>query len=69
MMELSARNKLEGKILEVDKKGVISKVEIKVSAPFMITAVITREAAEELKLKEGNTVEAIIKATEVILSK
>ncbi|MFX1485959.1 MAG: molybdopterin-binding protein [Promethearchaeota archaeon] len=68
-MELSARNKLEGKILEIDKKGVISKVEIKVDIPFTITAVITREAAEELKIKEGDIVEAIIKATEVMLSK
>ncbi|MFX0096450.1 MAG: TOBE domain-containing protein [Candidatus Hodarchaeota archaeon] len=69
MMELSARNKLEGEILKIDKRGVISKVQIRVNAPFMITAVIAREAAEELELKEGNIVDAIIKATEVMLSK
>lgn len=68
-MKLSARNKLEGEILDIDKKGVISKVEIKIDTPFMITAVITREAAEELKIKDGDIVDAIIKATEVMLSK
>lgn len=68
-MKLSARNKLEGEILDIDKKGVISKVEIKIDTPFTITAVITREAAEELKIKDGDIVDAIIKATEVMLSK
>lgn len=68
-MKLSARNKLEGEILDIDKKGVISKVEVKIDTPFTITAVITREAAEELKIKDGDIVDAIIKATEVMLSK
>ena len=68
-MKLSARNRLKGKVKSVDKGIITSNVKIEIATPVTITAVITKEAAEELSLKTGDTVEAVIKATEVIVAK
>lgn len=68
-MKLSARNRLKGKVLAVEKDGVMAKVKVEVKAPAVITALISREAAEDLSLKVGDEVEAIVKATEVIVAK
>lgn len=66
--KLSARNNLEGEIEEVEFGEVGAKIKIKVE-PKTMTAFITREAAEDLDLKEGDEAEAVIKATEVMISK
>ena len=68
-MKLSARNQLEGKVAGVDLGAVMANVKIEVSEPGVITAVITKESAENLGLKEGDDVTAIIKSTEVIIGK
>jgi molybdate transport system regulatory protein len=68
-LRLSARNRLKGKVVSVEKDGVVASIKIDVTEPATITSVITREAAEDLDLKEGDEVEAIIKATEVLVSK
>ena len=68
-MEISARNKLDGIIENVDLGAVMASIKIKVDSPGLITAVITKESAEKLGLKEGDSVSAIIKATEVIVGK
>ena len=68
-MELSARNQLKGKITGVDKGAVMANIKIEVTDPNTITAVITKESAEKLGLKEGDDVSAIIKSTEVIIGK
>ena len=68
-MKLSARNQLEGKITNVDLGAVMANVKIEISEPRVITAVITKESAEKLGLKEGDDVTAIIKSTEVISGK
>ena len=69
LMEISARNQLKGKITGVDKGTVMANIKIEVSEPNVITAVITKESAEKLGLKEGDDVTAIIKSTEVIVGK
>ena len=69
IMQLSARNQLKGKIQNVDKGAVMANIKIEVSEPNVITAVITKESAEKLGLKEGDDVSAIIKSTEVIIGK
>jgi molybdate transport system regulatory protein len=48
---------------------VAASVKIAISGPATITSMITREAAEELDLKAGDKVEAVIKASEVMVSK
>jgi molybdopterin-binding protein len=68
-MKLSARNQLRGKVTEVKKGVTTTVVKIDVASPSHITASITNEAAEELALKAGDAVTAIIKASEVIVGK
>jgi molybdopterin-binding protein len=67
-MTLSARNRLEGTIQELQLGGVMAHVVVKVGEN-LIESVITRRSAEEMKLKVGDTVSAIIKSTEVMLEK
>lgn len=67
-MKLSARNKLEGTIEEVKLGDVVAHVTIRV-AGGIIDSVITRRSAEEMKLKAGDKVRAVIKSTEVMLEK
>ena len=67
-MTLSARNKLTGKIEELQLGGVMAHVVIRVGND-QIESVITRRSAEEMKLKVGDTVKAVIKSTEVMLEK
>jgi len=67
-MTLSARNKLVGKITELQVGGVMAHVVVKVGDNFVESA-ITRRSAEEMNLKVGDTVTAVIKSTEVMLEK
>ena len=67
-MTLSARNHLEGKITELQLGGVMAHVVVQVGNNF-IESVITRRSAEEMSLKVGDTVTAVIKSTEVMLQK
>jgi molybdopterin-binding protein len=67
-MSLSARNRLKGKIVELQLGGVMAHVGVKVG-DNLIESVITKRSAEEMKLKVGDTVSAIIKSTEVMLEK
>jgi len=68
-LKISARNRLKGKVLSVEKDRITGKVKMKITAPATITAVITKEAIEELDIKVGDEVEAIVKATEVMIGK
>ena len=65
-MKISARNQLKGKINEVKKGATTAHVRIDVGGQI-ITASITNESADELKLEKGNTAYAIIKATSVMV--
>jgi molybdopterin-binding protein len=67
-MSISARNKLKGKVSDIVMGDVMAEVMIRVGQNI-IDAVITRRSAQELKLKKGDTVVAVIKATEVMVSK
>jgi molybdate transport system regulatory protein len=68
-LKLSARNRFKGIVKHVDKGSVTASVKIEVKSPMTITAVITKEAAEELNIKPGDAVEAVVKATEVMIAK
>lgn len=68
-MELSARNQLKGKVSNVELGMITASIKIEVEDPSVITAVITKESAEKLGLKEGDDVKAIIKSTEIIVGK
>ncbi|MGQ9551780.1 MAG: TOBE domain-containing protein [Candidatus Bathycorpusculaceae bacterium] len=68
-LKISARNRLKGKVLNVEKNVVTAKVKVEVAVPAVITALISREAVEDLDIKVGDEVEAVIKATEVMIAK
>jgi molybdopterin-binding protein len=67
-MTLSARNRLQGKITELQLGGVMAHVVIQVGTDF-IESVITRRSAVEMDLKVGDTVSAVIKSTEIMIEK
>ena len=68
MAKLSARNRIEGKIVELELGGVMGHVTLQ-AGKNMIESVITKRSAEEMKLKIGDKVSAVIKSTEVMLEK
>lgn len=67
-MPISARNKLRGKIEEIQLGDVMAHVVVRVG-DNLIESAITRRSADELKLKKGDTVTAVVKATEVMIQK
>lgn len=66
-MKLSARNILKGKITDVKKGATTSHIKIDVGGQT-VTAAITNEAAEELKLAKGKDAYAVIKASDVMVA-
>jgi molybdate transport system regulatory protein len=68
-LKISARNRLKGIVKNVEKGDIVAKVKIEVNTPVTITALISTEAVEELDIKKGDTVEAVIKSTEVMVAK
>jgi molybdopterin-binding protein len=65
-MKISARNTLKGKIAKITKGATTSHVLIDVNGA-MVTASITNESVDELKLKEGMNAFAIIKSSDVMV--
>jgi molybdopterin-binding protein len=65
-MKISARNKLKGKIVEVKKGTTTAHVKIDVGGQT-VTAAITNDSVDELKLAAGQTVYAVIKASDVMV--
>lgn len=68
-MRLSARNALKGKVTEVVTGAVAAKVKIDVGGGNTLTSMILAESVEDLGIKVGDQVTAVIKATEVMVSK
>jgi molybdopterin-binding protein len=64
---LSARNHFRGVVREVTVEGLLAQVEIDVTEPARVVAVITRDAVEELALKPGMSAAAVVKATSVMV--
>jgi molybdopterin-binding protein len=67
-MTLSARNRLKGKVIEIQFGVVMAHVVVR-AGKNLIESVITKRSADEMKLKVGDTVSAVIKSTEVMLEK
>ena len=64
---LSARNRFRGVVREVKVEGLLAQVELDVTEPARLVAVITRESAEELGLRPGMSAAAVVKATSVMI--
>ena len=67
-MAVSARNQLKGEITDIVLGAVMAHITIQVGEN-MIESVITRRSVDEMKLKKGDSVTAVIKATEVLVAK
>jgi molybdopterin-binding protein len=65
-MKISARNRLKGKIVEVRKGATTAHVRIDIGGTI-VTASITNEAVDELKLQVGQEAYAIVKASDVMV--
>jgi molybdopterin-binding protein len=66
-MKLSARNVLKGKVVSIDRGKVTAIVRVDIGGGNVVTSSITMAALEELNLKKGSEVHAIVKASEVLL--
>jgi molybdopterin-binding protein len=66
-MNLSARNKLPGTVRAITRGEAIANVELDVSGQRLVAS-ITVEAADELGLEPGKDVQAVIKASDVIIA-
>ena len=68
-MKISARNQIKGKISAVETGAVMAKVKIDIGGGNILTSLISKESVDDLALKIGDDVTAIIKSTEVIIGK
>jgi len=66
-MRLSARNQLKGKILSITHGAINSEVVIEIGPGISITAQVTTSSIHSLRLKEGDTAYAVIKADSVMV--
>ncbi|MCC6737343.1 MAG: TOBE domain-containing protein [Bauldia sp.] len=66
-MKISARNNLRGRIVDVVKGATTAHVRIDIGGA-VVTAAITNEAVDDLKLKVGDTAAAVIKASDVMIA-
>jgi molybdopterin-binding protein len=67
-MKLSARNQLPGTVEQVHLGEIMARIVVNVGE-HMIESVITRQSAEELGLKQGDSVHVVVKSTEVMIQK
>jgi molybdopterin-binding protein len=66
-MKISARNQLKGKIVEVKKGATTAHVKIDIGG-HVVTAAITNDSVDLLKLGTGQTAYAVIKASDVMVA-
>jgi len=67
--QLSARNRFHGTVREVKIDGLLAQVEILVTEPVRVVAIVTRDAVEELGLAPGSPATAIVKSTSVMVER
>lgn len=64
---MSARNRFHGTVASVRVEGLLAQVELTVTEPARVVAVVTADAVEELGLKPGMPATAIVKSTSVMV--
>jgi molybdopterin-binding protein len=66
---LSARNRFRGVVRSVEVDGLIARVEIDVTEPARLVAIVTRESVEELGLRAGMSAAGVVKSTSVMVER
>ncbi len=67
LVRISGRNRLQGVVDEVRREGLVAQVRLRIGDQWL-TAVITRDALDELGLRRGDAATALIKATDVMIA-
>jgi molybdopterin-binding protein len=67
-MSISIRNKFPGTVREIKKGGVVAEVVVDAGG-LTVVSVITNDAVDEMKLKVGDKVIALVKSTSVMIQK
>ena len=68
-MKISARNVLKGRVVDVTRGTTTAHVKIEIGPGLVVTASITNEAVDELRLAAGDPAYAVIKASDVMVGK
>ena len=66
---LSARNRFRGVVRSVELDGLLARVEIDVTEPSRVVAIVTRESVDELGLKAGMSAAGVVKSTSVMVER
>ena len=67
-MKVGARNKIVGKVTEIKKGSIMCQVKIEIPASAM-SSVMTMDSLDEMGLKEGDSVQVVVKGVNVLLIK
>ncbi|TXN71344.1 molybdopterin-binding protein [Methylobacterium sp. WL6] len=67
-MKISARNVIKGKVVAIEKGATTAHVKIEIAAGQIVTAAITNEAVDSLKLTVGGEAYAVVKASDVMVA-
>lgn len=67
-MKISARNVLKGKVKSITHGAVNSEVVVELPGGVEVVSIITKSSAQELGLTEGKEVQAVIKASNVMIA-
>ncbi len=67
--QVSARNRFSGTVREVKVEGLMAQVEVVVTEPAVLTAIVTADSVRELGIKRGDHIVAVIKATSVMVER
>lgn len=68
-MKIGARNELIGKVLGIKKGTLMCEVKVEIPAYAQMASVMTLDSLDDLGIKEGDTVQVIAKAVNVLLIK
>ncbi len=66
---LSARNRFRGVVRSVELDGLLARVEIDITEPSRVVAIVTRESVDELGLKAGMSAAGVVKSTSVMVER
>ncbi|GJE08218.1 MULTISPECIES: TOBE domain-containing protein [Methylobacterium] len=67
-MQISARNVIKGTVVSVEKGATTAHVKIEIAPGQVVTAAITNEAVDALKLANGAEAYAVVKASDVMVA-
>jgi molybdopterin-binding protein len=68
-MQIGARNRLEGKVIDIKRGTVMSQVRVELAGGAHMESVMTLDSLDDLKLKVGDKVRVAVKAVNVLLLK